>query len=68
MSNIKTILGRDIDLSYNSTTKPTVRDSTQTSRGVDYVGIKWREIPEHPTDDNLGVRALGTPNALDTWV
>ena len=66
MSNIKTILGRDIDLVTIQQQNPQSEIQRKLPEGVDYVGIKWREIPEHPTDDNLGVRALGTPNAFDT--
>ena len=65
MSNIKTILGRDIDLVTIQQQNPQSEIQRKLPE-VDYVGIKWREIPEHPTDDNLGVRALGTPNAFDT--
>ena len=65
MSNIKTILGRDIDLTEIQRAHPENKVQEYLPKGVEYISIRWRKIPKY-SDDNLGIRADGTPNAYDT--
>ena len=65
MSNIKNVLGRDVDLTHYEKNFP-LSVLQEMFPNATILGFGWRKVGKYPEDDNLGVRADGTPDATET--
>ena len=65
MSNVRKVLGRDLDLDTIQSIWTLERLKKHLPKGMTAVDVAWRIIKK-PTDDNLMIRPEGTPDAEDT--
>jgi len=65
MSNIKNVLGRDVDLTHYEKNFP-LSVLQEMFPNATILGFGWRKVGKYPEQDNIGVRADGTPDATET--
>ena len=63
--NIRNVLGRDLDIDRFESVWTPQKLKEELPNGATPVGWEWRSLNQE-SDDNLAVRAGGTPNADDT--
>ena len=63
--SIKYILGNPLDLTIIEKNFP-LSVLQEMFPNATILGYDWRNLSEQPTDDNIGIRAEGIPDATDT--